>query len=427
MEDIKFNEKQQEAYDKIIAGKNLFISGAGGVGKSAVIKRAKFDLEKKYLKNVAVTSTTGVSANLIGGVTIYSYFGIGLGTGSYEKLLSMISDKPKILARWRNVQTIIIDEASMLPVELFEKLERLARTIRKNSIVFGKIQIIIVADFLQLPVIRINNNGDNKLLFESPVWEKCIKETIYLTQIMRQTDELFARVLNKVRICNIDDEVKEILRSREIKFFSKDGLIPTMIFATNAKVDKTNKHYYDKLTGMEYKYELKKTWCKNITYKEKYDNLIRFEEELCLKVGAQVLYLVNSPDNPNLFNGSRGVIKGFQSGLPVVLFTTGKKTFEAIVSDSTLDIVEDDKIIMTYTQIPLKLAFSISCHRSQSQTISLSRIDMSNFWEYGQAYTALSRVRSLEGLFIRNLNFDVIKADKRCIEFYKALELAEKP
>jgi ATP-dependent DNA helicase PIF1 len=425
MEDIKFNKKQQEAYDKIIEGKNLILTSSAGCGKSEVIKQAKVDLEKKYFKNVAITSTTGVSANLIGGRTLHSQLGIGLGTGSYKKLLAMIKERPMILARWRHLQVLIVDEASMLPVELFEKLEHLARTIRKDPAPFGNIQIIIVADFLQLPVVRPNNTGNDKLLFESPVWKKCMTETVYLTQVMRQTDELFIRVLNKVRVCNIDDEVKETLKSREIKYFSKEGFIPTLIFATNAKVDKTNKKYYDKLTGEEYKYELKKKWNKRIAYKEKYDNLIRFEEELYLKVGAQVLYLVNSPDNPNLYNGSRGVVTKFQSGLPVVLFTTGKETFEATVSDSTLDIMEDDKLIMSYTQIPLKLAFSISCHRSQSQSLSLLRLDFNGFFEFSQAYVALSRARSLDGLYIRNLDFNVIKADKRCIDFYKNLEAQE--
>lgn len=425
MEDIKLNKKQQEAYDKIIAGKSVLLSGPGGVGKSLVIKKIKTDLEKKYFKNVAITSTTGISANLIGGVTLYSYLGIKLGTGSYEKLLDMIKERPMILARWRNVQTIIIDEASMLPVELFEKLEHLARTIRNNELPFGNIQIVVVADFLQLPVVRVNNPGDNELLFESQVWKKCITETIYLNQIMRQTDELFVRVLNKVRICDIDDEVMETLKSREIKYISQDGLIPTMIFATNAEVDRVNKKYYDKLTGEEYKYKLKKKWYKNIAYKEKYDNIVRFEEDLCLKVGAQVLYLVNSTDNTNLFNGSRGVVKRFESGLPIVLFTTGKETFEKTISTTTLDILEDDKPIMSYTQIPLKLAYGITCHRSQGQTLSILRVEFSRLFEYSQAYVALSRVKTLDGLYIRNLDFNRIKADKRCIDFYKALEVSD--
>lgn len=424
MEDIKFNKKQQEAYDKIIAGKSVLLSGPGGVGKSLIIKKIKIDLEKKYFKNVAITSTTGISANLIGGITLYSYLGIKLGTGSYKKLLDMISERPMILARWRNVQTIIIDEASMLPVKLFEKLEHLARTIRNNELPFGNIQIVVVADFLQLPVVRVNTPDDDKLLFESPVWKKCISETIYLNQIMRQTDELFVRVLNKIRICDIDTEVIETLKSREIKYISKDGLIPTMIFATNAEVDRVNKKYYDKLTGEEYKYELKKKWHKNIAYKEKYDNLIRLEEELYLKVGAQVLYLVNSGD-ANLFNGSRGVVKRFELGLPVVLFTTGKGTFEKTVDITTLDILEDDKPIMSYTQIPLKLAYGITCHRSQGQTLSILRVEFSRLFEYSQAYVALSRVKSLDGLYIRNLDFNRIKADKRCIDFYKALDVSD--
>lgn len=414
---VILNGLQQQAYDYIISGKNIFLTGAGGCGKSLIIKMAKNELVKKYLKNVAITSTTGVSANIIGGVTLHSYLGIKLGTGSYKKLYKMIIGNNKILARWKRTDVLIIDEVSMLSIELFEKLERLAREIRKNDKPFGGISLVCTGDFLQLP--PINND---RLMFESDIFKICFTKIICLNEIMRQTDELFMRVLNKVRLCDIDDEVKELLQSREIKYKSNNGIIPTMIYATNERVDKTNKFYYDKLEGEEIKYKLKEKWFKMVQYKEKYLSLIRFQDELCLKVGAQVVNLVNSIDNPNLFNGTRGVVKRFDNGLPVVLFTNENKTFERIISVTTLDIIEEDKVIMSYTQIPLKLAYAATCHKCQGSSLSLVRFDMANVFEFSQAYVALSRARSLEGLYIRNLNFDVIKANPKCIEFYKNLE-----
>jgi ATP-dependent DNA helicase PIF1 len=426
MEEIKFNKKQQEAYDKIIEGKSLFVTGSSGTGKSELIKRVTVELTKRYFKNIAITSTTGVSANIIGGRTLHSYLGIGLGTSSYKKLLSMIKERPMILARWRHLDILLIDEISLLSVELFEKLELLARTIRKNSNSFGGITLLLFGDFLQLPVVRSNTDDNQKLLFESPVFKKCITETIYLTQIMRQKDERFAYILNKIRMGEITDEVKEVLQSREIKYISKEGFIPTMLVSTNQEVDRINKKYYDKLIGTEYKYELRKKWYKNIAYKEKYDNLIRFEEELTLKENAQVVYLVNSPNNLNLYNGSRGVIKRFEGGLPVVLFTTnGKETFEEMISDSTLDIIEEDKVVLSYTQLPIKLAYCMTTHKAQGMSISLIRVILSKFFEFSQAYVALSRVRSLEGLYIRGLNTNLIKANPKCVAFYKALEAQE--
>lgn len=416
---IVLNELQQLAYDTIVIKKeNLLLTGCGGTGKSLIIKMAKIELEKKYLKNVAITSTTGVSANIIGGKTLYSQMGIGLGTGSYKKLYKMITENNRSLARWKRLDVLIIDEASMLPVDLFEKLEKLARVIRKNDKAFGGIQLILSSDFLQLPGIN-----QTKLLFESEVFKICITNTIYLKQVIRQTDPLFTRVLNKIRICDIDDEVKELLQSREIKYKSTDGILPTMIYATNAKVDKTNKFYYDKLEGEEFKYKLKENWKKKVIYKEKYDPLIRFQDEVCLKVGAQVIFQINTPDNPDLFNGARGVVKSFIKGLPLVLFTSKNGTFGSLISEATLDIEEEDKIIMSYSQIPLKLAFAETSHRCQGSSLSLIRVDFHNFFEYSQVYVALSRVRTLDGLYIRNLNINLIKANPKCIDFYRQLEL----
>jgi ATP-dependent DNA helicase PIF1 len=418
---IILNDLQQRAFDYIISGENLFLTGSGGTGKSEIIKMAKFELERKYLKNVAITSMTGVSANIIGGKTLHSTLGIGLGNSSYKKLYKKIIADNRALAKWKRLDVLFVDEISMLSIELFEKLEKLARAIRKNDLPFGGINLIFSGDYLQLPPIN-----QDKLLFESEVFKICMTNTVYLKEIMRQTDTLFTSVLNKIRICDIDDEVKELLQSREIKYKSTDGILPTMIYSTNAKVDKTNKFYYDKLEGEEFKYKLKENWKKKVIYKEKYDPLIRFQDEVCLKVGAQVIFQINTPDNPDLFNGSRGVVKDFIGGLPLVLFTSKTGTFDFQISEATLDIEEDDKVIMSYTQIPLKLGFAASVHRSQGSSLSLVRFDMANVFEYSQCYVAFSRVRTLEGLYIRNLNFNVIKSNPKCIEFYRQLELEKK-
>jgi len=406
---IMLNERQQEAYDLAIKGHNVFITGLSGGGKSTVIKKIKRDLEIIYQKNIAITSLTGISANLIGGVTLHSYLGILLGNKPYKSLLQLVESRKNIRIRWQIIDTLIIDEVSMLSLELFEKLEKIAREIRSNNKPFGGIQIILTGDFMQLPPV-----AQDYFIFESSIWPEVIQKTVFLKEVIRQQDKMFVEVLNKVRVAEIDDQVIELLKSREIKYISDTGLIPTMIYSTNAEVDRTNNKYYNRLTSVEHKYTMKFKWF-NIKNKDKYLSLIRFKDVLSLKVGAQVTYLVNQN---NLFNGSRGVVKEFVNGYPVVLFASGIKLR---VEEVTLNIEEQDKNIVSYTQLPLKLAFASSCHSQQGSTLDLIRVDFNKFFADGQVYVALSRVKELKGLYIRNFNENLIKCNKKAKEFYKSI------
>ncbi|MGL5934488.1 MAG: DEAD/DEAH box helicase [Cetobacterium sp.] len=406
----ELNEMQKEAFDAALKYQNIFITGLAGSGKSFLVKKIKIALESKQ-KYTAVTSLTGISANLIGGMTLHSFLGIQLGTGSFKKLFKLISANKKILARWRYIDALIIDEVSMLSVELFEKLEKLARALRCDEKAFGGIQIILTGDFCQLAPV-----GQDEFIFESKIWNSVIHKVIYLTKIMRQSDDKFVGVLNKIRLEEIDNEVIELLESRQIKYISDTGLIPSMIYATNNEVDKTNKKYYDRLDSEEFSFKMAYKWNPKIIYKEKYLSLVRFKEVLSLKIGAQVMYLVNQN---GLFNGSRGVVKNFINGYPLVLFLSG---IELLITNSSLDIEEQDTKIMTYTQLPLKLAFACSCHSQQGSTLDLIRVDFNKFFACGQAYVALSRVKSIDGLFIRNFNENLIKCHPKAKKFYKDLE-----
>ena len=232
--DIKLNSGQQKAYDLIVEGKNVFLTGSAGTGKSVIINYYK----ERYslFKNIAITSTTGVSALVIGGSTLHSYLGIGLGTESVEYLTKKISKKPNLRNRWKTLDVLIIDEVSMLSPELFDKLELIARNIRKVRNVpdkpFGGIQLILTGDFLQLPVVKCDN-----FVFESESWNKCVAHTIYLTEIMRQKDTEFQSVLNEIRFGIVSPKGKEMLSSRIKKELKNDkGIRPTKIYTTNDNV-----------------------------------------------------------------------------------------------------------------------------------------------------------------------------------------------
>lgn len=382
----------------------------GGTGKSACIHKIKKDMQTSN-KNIALTSTTGISASLIKGSTLHSYLGIGLGVASFDKLYKKVSGSGFFSSRWRNIDLLIIDEVSMLNVDLFEKLEKIARYIREDPRPFGGMQILLAGDFLQLPTVN-----DDRFLFESKIWDKVIDKTVYLTEIIRQKDSIFQNILNKIRMGVADDQVKEILLSREIKFLSQEGLIPTYILSTNMQVDKTNKKYYDNLEGPEFSYAIEYFWKKKVLYKEKYEPMVRFPLKLKLKLGCQVMYLVN---NGSLVNGSRGIIKSFKDGYPIVLFKNG---VEKLVTPDSLDIEENDEKVMSYKQLPLKIAYCMTTHKSQGSSLDLVRVDFKRVFECGQLYVALSRVTSLEGLYLRNVDFNKIKANPKAISFYKKIE-----
>lgn len=411
---------QKEALEYMINGKNIFITGPGGVGKTHLIKIYK-DLYS-YKKNIAVTSTTGISAILIGGSTLFSYLGIGLGTNSLEYLHTMILKNKYIYSRWLKLEVLIIDEISMLSPELFDKLENLARLIRRNKEFFGGIQIILFGDFLQLPPVK---NSDN-FCFESKSW-KYLDKIIYLKDIVRQTDTFFKNCLTKVRLGIIDDEVKKILNSRLNKeIVNKYGIKPTQLLSTNSDVDYINENELDILSEegkefFEYKmetsfYDTKTKTKTNVI--EKIKNNCNAVDTLQLCLGAQVMLLCNLDIENELVNGSRGIVVDFIDDLPVIQFMNGIKT---TIDYHIWEIEENDKKIMKIIQIPLKLAWAITFHKSQGQTLDCVIMDLGKIFEYGQAYIGLSRVKTLEGMTITDIDYDKIIASPKALQFYNNL------
>lgn len=425
IDETNFSTLQRYAYDLIVSGKNVFLTGSAGVGKSVCIK--VFYYKYKHRKNIGLTSTTGTSAVLIGGSTLYSYLGIMLGKGSVEYLYSVIKSRPRKLKIWRSLDTLIIDEISMMNPELFDKLEELARIIRRSSLPFGGIQLIISGDFLQLPVVK-----SKMFCFEANSWNTCFKKEhiINFTKIFRQNDSLFLKCLEECRFGNISIETEAIFKEVENKTFNyEDGIIPTKIFSLNRDVIQYNtikmEELFEKNLSLQfYTYNLEYELLQTNQPKFKIDQIIKescnapSELELC--IGAQVICLVNFDVSNGLCNGSRGVVIDFIEDIPKVRFACG---IEMIVEHHNWIIEdEDNKPLISIEQLPLKLGFSISIHASQGVSLDLAEIDCNGIFEYGQCYTALSRVRSLNGLILKNFSKDCIFASGKALEYYKTLE-----
>jgi ATP-dependent DNA helicase PIF1 len=426
MSETILTKNQKKAFDLIVSGKNVFITGPSGTGKSLIIHMFKTLYGKS--KNIGITSTTGISALLIGGSTLHSYLGIGLGQGTEEELIAKISKTRKAKQRWQTIDVLVIDEISMLSPDLFDRLEKVARILRKSKKLlgdekipdkpFGGIQLVLTGDFLQLPVV-----GEDNFCFEAESWEKCVQYTIYLNEIIRQPDPVFQNVLNDIRYGIISEDAKKLLLSRiNIELKNENGIKPTRIYTTNHDVDEMNEKELDKLALNNdfYQYDMDVHFYDFVQNKEQALEKARKNclapDKLQLCCGAQVMLLHNLDLEQGLANGSRGVVIGFIEDLPVVKFLNG---VERIIDHHCWETEEDKVKQLRITQIPLKLAWAITCHRSQGCTLDYAEVNLGNLFAYGQAYVALSRVKTKEGLKILDINFDAIKAHPKAVQFYK--------
>ncbi len=420
------NNKQNEAFNAMINGQNIFITGPGGSGKSHVI-----NLFVNYYKNniennenkLYVTSSTGLSSLLINGITINQYAGIGTGEKSIEYYFKNIQKKKPVRERWKNTNVLIIDEISMINSSLFEKLDILAQKIRKNNSPFGGIKLICSGDFLQLPPVKSNN-----FCFESFTWDITIDKIYYFDKIIRQNNIEFQIVLNKIRLGIIDKDVKRILDScKNRKLENKDGIIPTLLFSKKDIVKTYNDARQQELIN-----ENKKTVVFDSEYifsskikeevKQDYINLINsqfnIQDSITLSKYSQVMLNVNNIDE-GLANGSRGIIVDFtENNNPIVQFLNGK-VLEIKKKDYKL---EESKDSITKKQIPLIHAWAITIHKAQGMSLEYVETDIGkSIFEYGQAYVVLSRIKSLEGLSLIDIDYTKIKANPKVIKFYENL------
>ncbi len=426
------NKEQEDVFEAMKEGKNMFITGQAGVGKTFLIKKYKKWCDKNG-RTMAVTSTTGISALLAGGKTIHSWAGIGLGDLEPSDLLSKVRKKSYARKNWKETDCLVMDEVSMLTPDLLEKLEYIARAIRWSDEIFGAMQVILIGDFCQLPPVK-----SDVYAFKSELWNTIIQgNEFYLRTNMRQNDPIFQNMLSRLRMGIKTEEDRKLLLSRlnaevsvivdEIpikptKLHSHRKIVEDMnieelklLQSENNKIKRFNS--VDKVASTANRKLNKKTAIEFIERLNK-NSQARACVDLC--VGAQVMLIYNIEPKSGLVNGSRGVVVGFGEQRPIVRFMNGIVT---IVKAMEWEFIINETITVVRKQIPLILAWGVTIHKVQGASLDCVEVNLGDsIFASGQAYTALSRVRSLEGLCITDLNFDKIMVDSEVEEFYVNLE-----
>lgn len=433
------SHEQTLAFDAVREGKNVFLTGGGGTGKTFLINAIYRDMPRLRVREtglgvkVCVTALTGCAAILLGphAKTVHSWAGIGLGKDTVENHVSMIRKNGRAKKNWAYTDILVIDEISMMPPDLFEKLDKIGRIMRRcPHTPFGGIQLALCGDFLQLPPVI--KGGDLKFCFESPLWNDTVEFEIELTEIHRQTDDTFRTVLQEARMGSLSKESIAILDSRVGLNWKKNRIRPTLLFPRRAEVDAINEANLKALVGEKKCFKagfvLSPDAPPTFNLRDedflqrvlRYDKNSMYDAELDLVVGAQVMLLTNVDFTRSLVNGSRGVIVEFigdSTHYPVVEFMTGERV---TVAPAQWEI--DDYKGVFRTQIPLTLAYALTDHKAQGLTLDCALIDIgANIFEYGQAYVALSRVRSLEGLYIHAFEPGAILAHPRVLSFYEEM------
>ncbi len=388
---------QDQALKIMESGVNVFLTGAPGAGKTYTLNKFISQIEKSG-KRVAITASTGIAATHIGGLTIHSWSGIGIKDELTKDDKAYISASESLRHRFRSTDVLIIDEISMLHGFRLDLVNEVACLLRDSQQPFGGIQVILVGDFFQLPPISQGSDDMIDFLYNSKSWHELDLHICYLTEQHRQAqNDGLLSFLDAMRNNTVSDSQLELIKSR-IGLAKKSDKVITKLYSHNFDVDSVNKRQLEQLDGKMYSFTAKTTGQK---YKvEQLLKNILSPKELDLKINAEVMFVVNN-FSEGYVNGSRGRVVGFNTEQPVVKLENGR---EVRVSRHKWTLQEDGEIIAQVEQMPLRLAWAITIHKSQGMSLDAAEIDLSRAFTPGMGYVAISRVKSLDGLYLTGLN-----------------------
>ena len=409
---------QEQAFLIMKTGVNIYLTGSAGSGKTYLLNKYIEYLENHDI-HVAVTASTGIAATHMNGMTIHSWSGIGIRNFLDEKGLEQLEEKKYLWKRFEKARVLIIDEVSMLHASQLDMVEKVCRRFKRNDKPFGGLQVLLSGDFFQLPPInKVGDENESGMIYNSQAWRILNPAVCYIEEQHRQEDDTLTEILNSIRTNSIDEYHFELLKGR-MNANLKNGVKATKLYTHNVNVDEINnielslikdeKERISSMTssGPEMLVDILKKSC-------------LAHDKLKLKIGAEIMCIKNNFEE-GYANGSRGKVVGFEpeTDYPIIELYNGKKVS---LKPELWAIEEDGKIKASVSQIPLRLAWAITIHKSQGMSLDNAEIDLSRTFSYGMGYVALSRVRTLEGISLVGFNGDSIRVDPKILEFDQDLK-----
>lgn len=386
---------QELALAILLSGRSALLTGAAGTGKTHLLNTFIAQARKRG-KKVSVTATTGLAATHLGGNTIHSWSGIGVSDRLPNNFFERLSKTRRDVISKTDV--LIIDEISMLHDFRLDMIDKVLRTVRENDQPFGGIQLVMSGDFFQLPPVNRPNEQGGGFVVYSDAWQELRPAVLYLERQYRQNDEQLLEILTALRTGDVRRRHVEALLART-KIEPPDGDI-TELHTVNVDVDDINIQKLAELPGEERSYQQTTTGSK--IYVENLQRSVLAPENLVIKLGALVMAVKNSPQKLYA-NGSIGTVVDFEplTEYPVVEFRDGRRV--TMVPD-VWELRDGERKRASISQVPLRLAWAITVHKSQGMTLDVAKIDLRKAFVEGMGYVALSRVRDLDNLYLYGIN-----------------------
>ncbi len=405
---------QEQALEILKLGHNVFLTGPAGSGKTFLLNKYIAYLQEHNV-DVGITASTGIAATHMNGMTIHAWSGIGIKDHLGPSEIEAMVEKPYLKKRFNHARVLIIDEVSMLHGYRLDIINHVCQAFKQSLQPFGGLQVVMCGDFFQLPPVS-RNGGDDRFVYTSRSWQEMGLRVCYLEEQYRQSDQGFVDVLNEIRSSRVSQATIDRLRERQ-EASIEDFITPTKLFTHNSNVDSINQKMLNEIPDKTQTFYMSAEGNQTLVNISK--NGCLAPEQLHLKTGAVVMFVKNNYQK-GYVNGTMGEVIGFsESGYPLVRTYAGQ-TIEATPEHWMIE--ERGQLQADISQVPLRLAWAITVHKSQGMSLDAAELDLRNCFVPGMGYVALSRVRSLAGIRLLGLNQMALQINPDVLLFDQELQ-----